>query len=883
MTAARPSEAVSIGFDRHGLGARLLAGLLCVTTAWVPWALAWGDAVSDAGLAAQGEGRALAGAVTLPQVNGSTITLFPGQPNQTQLDFNAVFPGSAGGNRADYPNLFGNDLGVVNAGRAAQTDLLFDDSATGAAYQTLRGSVDRSRPDMLNDPLWSQTDDVLDNFEDLAATFADCSIDTRFTEGERRTHVPDIQTCERVADYSGACDIRHAYTIEQILENGSGGSFETCGNGCVLWTVGRAFPTGPCYQELTGTMRVLKPEAITSATIENLWYEDYIEGLWIDGTNYYSHTAGKCENSGSPTVWIGRDVTGYFKRAGEKRVLLALLQGGEIRIRFDPSKALVADTWENDPDCLTLVKAINDGACEGPIQCASMPALTNGCIPITGGSICAGDLLPSPVAGISSFCRNITVSAECSGFYQGQMDCWTDAQGVLRCPYNQGGVETDCTALEDDPNCGFLSSSCVKYAQGDSGLCYVFEERWDCGTLHGIPVLERTSTLDCAGPVRCMGEDCLDAAEEQSGDFAKAAAALQAAQMAASDMDCSSGSCVVFSGEAMECKKAVGGIVNCCTTPDGISLADYLSLVFAVGKIDNALMGLDQGNALRGSWETLRQPVASAWSEVTRSFTSAANSLMGKTAADATDAAARFSLDAFKQAVMQETARWVAEIFGETAANALFTVNGGAAFVGGNLQAGTIQLGGLVGTALSWVMTAYMIYSIAVILIQLIWACEEEEFELGAKRELRSCHDVGSYCKTKVLTACIERRKAYCCFNTPLARILNEQIRPQLSRGWGEADEPDCTGIAVADFGRVDWNRVNLDEWLAILAETGHFPTLDSLNLDAVTGTGSALDVSGGRPDAAVRSQLRSNGLDSDAARREAEIELWESTLPALP
>jgi len=40
----------------------------------------------------------------------------------------------------------------------------------------------------------------------------------------------------------------------------------------------------------------------------------------------------------------------------------------------------------------------------------------------------------------------------------------------------------------------------------------------------------------------------------------------------------------------MECKKAVGGIVNCCTTPDGISLADYLSLVFAVGKIDNALM-----------------------------------------------------------------------------------------------------------------------------------------------------------------------------------------------------------------------------------------------------------------------------------------------------
>ena len=252
MTAARPSEALSLGFERHGWPARVLAGLLCVTTAWVPWALAWGDAVSDAGRAAQGEGRALANGVTLPQVNGNSLTLFPGQANQTQLDFDAVFPGSAGGNRADYTNLFGNDLGVINAGRAAQTDLLLDDSATGAAYQTLRGSVDRSRPDMLNDPLWSQTDDVLDNFEDLAASFADCSIDTRFTEDERRTHVPDIHTCERVADYSGACDIRHAYTIEQILENGSGGSFAACGDGCILWTVGQAFPTGPCYQELTG-------------------------------------------------------------------------------------------------------------------------------------------------------------------------------------------------------------------------------------------------------------------------------------------------------------------------------------------------------------------------------------------------------------------------------------------------------------------------------------------------------------------------------------------------------------------------------------------------------------------------------------------------------
>jgi conjugal transfer mating pair stabilization protein TraN len=876
--------------DRHGWPARLLAGLLCVTTAWMPWALAWGDAVSDAGRAAQGEGQALAGAVTLPEVSGNTLTLFPGQANETPLDIDALFPGASAGNLSDYTSLFGNDLGAVNAGRASQESLLVDDSDTGSAYQALRESVDRSRPDMTNDALWSQTDEVLDNFEALAATFADCTTETTFTESERQTHVPDYRTCERVADYSGACEILHSYTLQEILQNGSGGSVEACGNGCILWTVGRAFPTGPCYQELTGTLQVLKPEAILSAQIEELWYEDYIAGLWVNGVNHYAHTAGECENDDSPTVWVGHDVTDYFRTAGEKQVLLALIQGGNqgggtvrIRIRFDPSQVVVADTWEDDPACLDLVKAIGDGACEGAIQCAAMPALTDGCVPITGGSVCAGDLSPSPVAGISSLCQRITVSGDCSGFYQGQMDCWTDPQGVLHCPYNQGGVATDCTALEADPNCGFLSSSCVKYAQGESGLCYVFEETWDCGTLHSIPVLEGISTLDCAGPVRCMGEDCLDTTPEASDDFAAAVAALEAAQMAASDMDCTGGTCVVFSGEAMECKKAVGGIVNCCTTPDGISLADYLALVFAMGKLDNALMGLDTGNTLRGSWETLRSPVASAWSEVTRSFTSVANNLMGKTAAEASDALAQVSLDAFKQAVMRQTAQWVADLFGEAAANSLFTVNGGAAFVGGNLQAGSIQLGGLIGTALSWVMAAYMIYTVAVILIQLIWTCEQEEFELGAKRELKSCHDVGSYCKSKLLTACIERRKAYCCFNTPLARILNEQIRPQLGRGWGEADAPDCSGIAVSDFARVDWDRVNLDEWLAILAETGLYPTIEDLDLDALTGSGSEYAVSGERADAAARTQTRSDGLDSDAARREAEMELWGSTLPALP
>ena len=43
---------------------------------------------------------------------------------------------------------------------------------------------------------------------------------------------------------------------------------------------------------------------------------------------------------------------------------------------------------------------------------------------------------------------------------------------------------------------------------------------------------------------------------------------------------------------------------------------------------------------------------------------------------------------------------------------------------------------------------------------------------------------------------------------------------------------------------------MNLDEWLAILAATGHYPTLDTLNLANLTGAGSEYNVTGTRADA---------------------------------
>ena len=58
---------------------------------------------------------------------------------------------------------------------------------------------------------------------------------------------------------------------------------------------------------------------------------------------------------------------------------------------------------------------------------------------------------------------------------------------------------------------------------------------------------------------------------------------------------------------------------------------------------------------------------------------------------------------------------------------------------------------------------------------------------------------------------------SYCCFNSPLSRILQVQIRQQLNLGWGSAEQPDCSGVTPETLQAVDWNRIDLSEWLALL------------------------------------------------------------------
>lgn len=101
----------------------------------------------------------------------------------------------------------------------------------------------------------------------------------------------------------------------------------------------------------------------------------------------------------------------------------------------------------------------------------------------------------------------------------------------------------------------------------------------------------------------------------------------------------------------------------------------------------------------------------------------------------------------------------------------------------------------------------------------LLAGCDQEDMETGMLRGSGMCHEVGTYCTSKILGTCIQKAKSHCCFNTRLGRIIQEQGRPQLKSfndlGWGTPNEPYCRGFTPEEFQALDFSKMDLSEYYA--------------------------------------------------------------------
>ncbi len=106
----------------------------------------------------------------------------------------------------------------------------------------------------------------------------------------------------------------------------------------------------------------------------------------------------------------------------------------------------------------------------------------------------------------------------------------------------------------------------------------------------------------------------------------------------------------------------------------------------------------------------------------------------------------------------------------------------------------------------------------------LIGVCDPGEKALAMKIDQGLCHYVGTYCSASALGICHTKRKSYCCFDSKLTRILQEQGRPQLGKGFGAAKKPLCEGFAIDEFARLDLSVMDFTEIYGDFLESAKLP-----------------------------------------------------------
>jgi len=865
------------------------------------------------------------GQMSIPMQDGSGI----------QLDINTLYPGTnpansgsesdyfSGGTEPDVSTLqsvFDSDFDMGDSGRTSKENMWNDafsgtPSISGAAYKVLVDSANLSRPDFTSDPMLSQSALVYENIDVIASGFGDCSSDTTFNNISMNVHNPEYETCDRITDKTATCDVFHDYDAAVLRHHSGPYNLAPCNgeaNCSNLWIgrIGDNYWSGNCtiYEEFTEVV-VVNPDAITSATLVRAKWDDYMQiwvgqpgseiKVWAGPNNNFppETTAGRCELETSWDSNPNLDLTSYFKNAAEGSVIRFKIRVsvsgsgegyGQIKIKYDPEETIVEDEWRPE-SCLESGLGVADGFADGSLTCVNDPRNAEGCVFLNGVEICETHLQPSPLPGIPNLCKQVAVVARFD-FFRGDLECYTDINGNEVCPVNEGQTLNTCTELENNPQCGFISSGCVEGAKGPSGVCYVQEEVWDCGSSVQLDTVEKQTEYTCSGSIRCMGNDCLDPtkSKNQTDNFIKASALLNAAQFMTQDMACTgvdengnatgneNVTCSAFGGTPGECKIAVGGVADCCEKPTNIGMADYLAMIMAVPKLDSALTSLEGGNAasslIQSSYQSIREPVMQQWSSVTKPFTSHMDNISGAIDEYVTTPLSELKtqmVDKLKgemKSILKEVMGSAAE---DTATDAAATAAADAAADEAAEQMATAAIENATAF-LGAAMTIYTAYVVAVAIVQMVYACEQEEFEMNAKRATDSCTYVGSYCKSKVLGSCIEKRKTFCCFNSPLSRIIQEQVKPQLGQGFGSAKSPSCEGIPLDKISTINWDLVNFDEWIAILKQTGNFPSEDSLNLDNLTGSGSVYNIDGNRLNATERALQRTENVDLDAKRREA-------------
>lgn len=104
------------------------------------------------------------------------------------------------------------------------------------------------------------------------------------------------------------------------------------------------------------------------------------------------------------------------------------------------------------------------------------------------------------------------------------------------------------------------------------------------------------------------------------------------------------------------------------------------------------------------------------------------------------------------------------------------------------------------------------------------WLCSSAEKLLDEKDDAGLCHKVGTYCSSSFLGICVTKKDVYCCFQSKISRILQEQGRPQIGKPWGKPKTETCEGFSIFEFQQLDLSVMDFSEVYADFMEAAKLP-----------------------------------------------------------
>jgi conjugal transfer mating pair stabilization protein TraN len=149
------------------------------------------------------------------------------------------------------------------------------------------------------------------------------------------------------------------------------------------------------------------------------------------------------------------------------------------------------------------------------------------------------------------------------------------------------------------------------------------------------------------------------------------------------------------------------------------------------------------------------------------------------------------------------------------------------------------------------------------------WYCNQDQKTLAVRKKLGQCTYLGDYCKTKILGDCVDKRQRYCCFNSPMSKIIRDQMNTQGLSSYGTPKHPNCAGVPFTALENLNLSNVDTSDLEGNMVEAGAVPDfgslVDSTFLNQITGSGSMIG-NPGRQDVVTRTKARLSQVDVGAS-----------------